>query len=143
MDYLRAAEISGAGMLAQKLRVEAAASNIANMTSTAASIAGLYRPLTVAMQPQVTSFAAAWRSAERSPASVVAQVVEQAQAKPRLVYEPGHPHADADGMVAYPGVDQVKEMMAVTNALRTYEANLAALQASKTMALKALEIGGQ
>lgn len=143
MDYFRAAEISASGMLAQKLRVEAAASNIANMTATGEAVADLYRPLTVVMQAQASRFAQAWGQANPMPVGVVAQLVEQKAASPRLVYEPGHPHADGQGMVRYPGVDQVKEMMTVTAALRAYEANLAALSASKTLAAKALEIGGQ
>lgn len=143
MDYFRAAEISASGMLAQKLRIEAAASNIANMTSTSQAVAELYRPLAVVMQPRAAGFASAWSRAGTAPTGVAAQVVEQGEVAPRVAYEPGHPHADSQGMVRYPGVDQVKEMMAVTTALRAYEANLAALNASKIMASRALEIGGQ
>jgi flagellar basal-body rod protein FlgC len=142
MDYFRAAEISGAGMLAQKIRIETAASNIANMTTSAKSVADAYRPLTVVMRPEATGFSAAWERSD-APASVTAQVVEQTMTKPRFVHEPGHPDADEAGMVAYPAIDHLKEMMTVMTALRSYEANLAALQASKTLALKALEIGGQ
>ncbi|MCW7540877.1 flagellar basal body rod protein FlgC [Aquabacterium sp. A7-Y] len=143
MDYFKAAEISGSGMVAQKMRIEAAAANIANMTSTGKAVADLYRPVTVVMQADSTRFQAAWGAAGPSPAVVSARVVEQPLVKPRVVHEPGHPDADANGMVSYPGVDHVREMMAVTSAMRAYEANLAALQATKTLALKALEIGGQ
>jgi flagellar basal-body rod protein FlgC len=70
-----------------------------------------------------------------------ATLVEQSGLATRMAYEPGHPHADAAGMVAYPAVDSTEEMMTVMTALRAYEANLAALQTTRTLAAKALEIG--
>jgi flagellar basal-body rod protein FlgC len=73
-----------------------------------------------------------------------AKVVEvrARNAAPRMVYEPGHPDADGKGFVAYPGVDPVGEMVNLISTLRAYEANVAAFNAAKTMALKALELGG-
>ena len=50
--------------------------------------------------------------------------------------------ADDKGMVALPGVDHVSEMVNLITALRAYEANVVAMNAAKTMAVKALEIGG-
>jgi len=58
------------------------------------------------------------------------------------VHEPGHPHADKSGMVRYPGVDHLSQMVSITEALRAYEANLAALQTARAMASRALDIGG-
>lgn len=142
MNYLNAAEISGAGMLAQKMRVEAAAANIANMHSSSPTAAGLFQPLTVAMRP-VPGFTQAWQRAEEGVASVTAHLTPQSDAATRSVHEPGHPDADASGMVRYPGVDHIREMVTVTQALRAYEANLSVFQASRVMAQKALEIGGQ
>ena len=55
--------------------------------------------------------------------------------------EPGHPQADVQGFVTYPGVDTATEMMTIMDAMRAYEANVAAMNASRTMAMKALEIG--
>jgi flagellar basal-body rod protein FlgC len=69
--------------------------------------------------------------------------VEAAQVAPRMVYEPGHPYADAQGMVAYPGVDHTTEMMNLNTALRAYEANVVAMNAARTMAARTLDIGGQ
>ncbi len=142
MNHLNAAEISGAGMLAQKMRIEAAAANIANMHSSSPTATGLFQPLTVAMRP-APGFTLAWQRAEDGIASVAAHVTPQSDAVPRAVYEPGHPDADSSGMVRYPGVDHIREMVTVTQALRAYEANLSVFQASKVMAQKALEIGGQ
>jgi len=62
---------------------------------------------------------------------------------PRMVYEPGHPHADTKGYVAYPGVDQSTQMVNMASALRAYEANVVAMNAARVMAARTLEIGGQ
>jgi flagellar basal-body rod protein FlgC len=60
----------------------------------------------------------------------------------RMVQDPGHPHADAQGYVRYPGVDQAAEMITAMTALRTYEANVAAMGFARAMAARALDIGG-
>ena len=70
----------------------------------------------------------------------VAEITSDTEAGPR-VYDPGNPDADADGYVTYPNVDIVVEMTNMLSATRSYEANLASVEASKRMALKALEIG--
>jgi len=143
MDYFKAAQVSAAGMLAQKTRIEAATANIANMHTSAASPADAYRPVTAVITPATSTFTQAMEPGTRLPPPVRVDIVSQNVVSPRLAYEPGHPHADATGMVAYPAVDHAGEMMTVLTALRAYEANLAALQATKTLAAKALEIGGQ
>ncbi len=141
MDYLKAIEISAAGMSAQQARVEAATLNLANMNTTAPRGGSGYQPVTAVISPVATSFSQAWESSGRVQIVPHATVVPQTGVTPRTVYEPGHPDADAAGMVTYPGVNHTQEMMTVMMALRAYEANLAALQATKTLAVKALEIG--
>jgi len=138
MDYLRAIEISAAGMAAQQARVEAATLNIANMNTTAPRGGSGYQPVTAIIQP---SFARAWDVGARTQIVPHAVVVPQTGMTPRAVYEPGHPDADSAGMVTYPGINHTQEMMTVMTALRAYEANLAALEATRTLAVKALEIG--
>jgi len=141
MDYLRAIEISAAGMAAQQARVEAATLNLANMNTTAPRGGSGYQPVTALIQPIATSFSRAWDVSARTQVVPHAAVVPQTGVTPRTVYEPGHPDADSAGMVTYPGINHTQEMMTVMTALRAYEANLAALQATKTLAVKALEIG--
>src|SRR5262249_2634074 len=140
MDHFRAAEISAAGMAAQKARIEAATLNLANMnTSTAPGTDG-YRPLKAVIHPTSVPFARAPHGAHYSMAPR-AELIAQTGVITRTAYEPGHPHADANGMVSYPAVDHTQEMMNVMTALRAYEANLAVLEVTKTLAAKALEIG--
>jgi len=141
MDYLKAIAISAAGMSAQQARVEAATLNLANMNTTAPRGGSGYQPVTAVISSVVTSFSRAWDGSARTQVAPRAALVPQTGVTPRTVYEPGHPDADPAGMVTYPGINHTREMMTVMTALRAYEANLAALQATKTLAVKALEIG--
>ena len=143
MDYFRTTEISAAGMAAQKARIEAATLNLANMNTSSAPGTPGYRPVMALIHAVSTPFAQALRGGAGSLLAPKAELVAQNTGPARIVYEPGHPHADANGMVAYPAVDSTQEMMTVMTALRAYEANLAALQATKTLAARALEIGAQ
>ena len=59
----------------------------------------------------------------------------------KLVYEPGHPDANADGYVSLPNVEVVTEMVNMISASRSYEANVTALNTTKSICMKALEIG--
>ncbi len=142
MDLFSSFAISSSGMAVEKMRLDVTALNIANVHSTRAGAGQLYQPLTVISKAKPGSFAAAFAGARN--AALGAQVVEvrATPVPPRLVYEPSHPDADAKGMVAYPGVNMVTEMTNVIAATRAYEANVAALNAARVMATKALEIGG-
>jgi len=141
MDYFKAIEISAAGMAAQQARVEAATLNLANINTTATRGSPLYQPVTAVITSAPTSFTQVLSGSSRPLVIPRATLVPQAGTTPRTVYEPGHPDADSAGMVAYPGIDHTREMMTVMTALRAYEANLAALQATKSLAVRALEIG--
>jgi flagellar basal-body rod protein FlgC len=141
MDYFKASEISAAGMNVQRARIEAAAMNLANLNSTALPGTPGYRPLTAVIRSDPKAFARALSPGVDPLPVVRAEVVTEIATATRLLYEPGHPHADETGYVLYPGIDQTKEMMSVMTALRGYEANLTVLQVTKALAAKALEIG--
>jgi flagellar basal-body rod protein FlgC len=85
-----------------------------------------------------SGFAALVNATLRAPeqASVV-----PTNAQPMKVYEPTNPNADASGYIRYPGIDQVTEMTQMMVSVRAYQADVAAFNTSKTLALKALEIG--
>ncbi|MDZ7835756.1 MAG: flagellar basal body rod protein FlgC [Alkalibacterium sp.] len=61
----------------------------------------------------------------------------------RLVYEPGHPDANEEGYVAFPNVDMADEMVDMMTAIRSYDANVTAINTSKDMLKRAMEIGGE
>jgi flagellar basal-body rod protein FlgC len=143
VDSFRAIEISAAGLTAEKARIEAATLNLANMNTSAAPGTAGYRPVTAVIRSVPTRFAQMLDGRPQTLALAKAEIVPQTGAALRTAYEPGHPDADAAGMVSYPAIDHTQEMMTVMTALRAYEANLTALQATRTLAAKALEIGGE
>jgi flagellar basal-body rod protein FlgC len=143
MDYNSAFHISASGMAVEKMRLEITAANIANMHSAAASADAVYRPLQVLTQAVPLGFARQFGQLVTASGGVRVAALAPQTVAARMVYEPGHPYADPKGFVAYPGVNHTAEMMNLNTALRAYEANLAALSAAKTMAARALDIGGK
>lgn len=143
-DYFSAFDISASGMDVQKMRVETVALNLANMNTTRTAAGGPYRPLHVVISERGggAAFHQAMDAARQrlELGAAVAELREEHLA-PRLVYEPGHPDADEKGFVAYPNINPVTQMMTLIESTRAYEANVRALNAAKTMALRALEIG--
>jgi flagellar basal-body rod protein FlgC len=143
MDYNAAFQISATGMQVEKLRLDVTAANIANMNSAAPSAAQAYSPQRVLAQAIPLRFDQQFDQAyEAAGGGVEVLGVAPQAVAPRMVYEPGHPYADAKGMVAYPAVNHTAEMVNLNLALRAYEANVAAMNAAKTMAARALDIGG-
>lgn len=139
MNYQQTFSISAAGMDVERLRVEVATLNLANAHTVAGTDGRLYQPLrVVSAASQQVLFASAMNAQLGGPTAWV----EPNQAAPRQVLDPGHPMADAKGFVAQPDVDPAAEMMTMMSALRSYEANVAAMNTARTMALKSLEIGG-
>jgi flagellar basal-body rod protein FlgC len=143
MDYNAAFQISASGMAVEKLRLDITAANIANMHNAATSAAEVYRPLRVVSQEVALNFSQQFGQLLALGGGTRVAAVEAQAVAPQMVYEPGHPYADAKGFVAYPGVNHTAEMMNLNTALRAYEANVVAMNAAKTMASRALDIGGQ
>ena len=142
MDYRAVFEIAAAGMSFEKRRVDIAALNLANMHSSVPAGQLPYAVQRVVAQPLQANFNRALGLAQ--PAVLPREVnLVAADLAPRLVHDPGHPHANAQGFVAYAPVDQATEMVSVSTALRAYEANVAVASTARAMAAKALELGGQ
>ena len=143
MDYLAAFAISGSGMAVERARLDVTAVNLANANSTRGPDGAMYRPLRVVsgvrVEPRFANLLGLFGT--QLGGAQVREVVP-VDLPARLVHDPGHPDADANGFVAYPGMNPVLEMVNLMVAVRGYEANLVALNAAKTMALRALDIGG-
>lgn len=135
MDYSQTFAISSIGMTVERTRVEVAALNLANANSVAGPDGSIYKPM------RVVAHATFARSVEQGLNAPLVQI-QPTEHAPRSVYEPGHPMADARGFVTYAGVDAATEMVTMMGAMRSYEANVAAMNTARSMALKALEIGG-
>jgi flagellar basal-body rod protein FlgC len=145
MNFLNALRTSSTGLSAQRLRMNLIASNLANVNTTRTSEGGPYRRKDVifAAESSAVSFNDVMRSQMGSGLSgVKVQGVINDPRPPVMKYDPTHPDANKDGYVALPNVNIVEEMVNMISATRSYEANVAAIKATKSMALKALEIGG-
>ncbi len=146
MGYQQTFAISAAGMDVQRLRVDVAAFNLANAQTALAAGETAFQPMRVIAR--ATSPHAEAQSANAFPDQVnrlltmPSATVEPTNQLPRRALDPGHPLADAQGYVSYPAVDTTTEMMTLMSAMRSYEANVSAMNASRAMALKALDIGG-
>jgi flagellar basal-body rod protein FlgC len=144
MDYLKSIKISASGLAAQRKRMDAIASNIANAQTTKTAEGGPYRPKEVVFgsEPARRSFSEILEGEiGETTQTVHATEVVSVDTPPILKYEPHHPDANSDGYVAYPNINVMKEMANMISASRAYEANMSAIGISKQMAMKALDIG--
>lgn len=144
-DFLTGMRISGSGMAAQRMRMNTISSNIANINTTQTPEGGPYRRKDIVFEamPDGKSFGEVLSSTDPKAQYSRVQVVDVLPdtKAPILKYEPNHPDANEEGYVAYPNINLMEEMTNMIQATRSYEANVSALQASKDMALSALEIG--
>lgn len=144
MDLLSSLKISASGLAANRKRMNAISSNIANAQTTRTAEGGPYRKKEVAFgsEPVRDSFADVLEGEIGAQAqSVHATEVVSTDRPPILKYEPNHPDANENGYVAYPNISVVEEMANMMQATRSYEANINALNVTKQMANKALELG--
>ncbi|WP_298272644.1 flagellar basal body rod protein FlgC [Geobacter sp.] len=146
MDFFSAMQISSSALSAERTRMNLISSNLANANSTKTAEGGPYKrkdAVFAATQVGETFRSAFDRMRRGAPEGVeVTQIIED-QNPPRLQYDPTHPDANAQGYVALPNVNVVEEMADMIAATRAYEANVTAVQAAKSMAMKTLEIGSK
>lgn len=144
MDFSTGMRISASGLTANRLRMNTISSNIANVNTTRTPEGGPYRRKDVVFEamPDARNFGEILTSApdQKSQRVQVTDVLVDRKA-PMLKYEPDHPDANDDGYVAYPNINLMEEMTNMIQATRSYEANVSAMQATKDMAMTALEIG--
>ncbi|TMA65664.1 MAG: flagellar basal body rod protein FlgC [Deltaproteobacteria bacterium] len=146
MDLTGTLAISGSALSAERLRLDTIASNLANASTTRTPEGGPYRRRNVvfAAEPLENDFGETLASLAEQGAHegvTVTDVVED-RTPPRMVFDPSHPDANADGYVAYPNVDPMAETIDLMAATRAYEANVQVVNATRRMAEAALGIGG-
>lgn len=140
---------SASGLTAQRLRMDVVSSNIANAQTTRATVneAGEYEPYKrklVTMAPSNQGFKTFLNQAiDKSGNSQGVKVtgITEDQEPFKMTYDPIHPDANEAGYVQLPNVDPLKEMVDLMSVTRSYEANVTSLNATKSMLMKALEIG--
>jgi flagellar basal-body rod protein FlgC len=148
MDMMDGLAVSVSGLDAQRRRLNVIASNLANAQSTHTPGGGPYKRRDVVFRsaPVSSDFQQTFRRVADGPTAralegvSVARVIEDS--KPgQLIYDPHHPDADAKGFVRLPNVNVMEEMVNMIGASRAYEANVQAINATRAMWNKALEIG--
>lgn len=156
-------KISGSGMSVQRRKMNVVAENIANAETTSTEEGGPYRrrrlevesadekmpfqtvlknsqaTLTRTRRKHIAGFPSRLERQELVAVANGKEVSEGAESF-KLVYDPSHPEADADGYVKMPDIEIINEMVDMMSANRAYEANAMAVSASKEMLKNALEI---
>ncbi len=139
MDLLDTFRISGAGLVAERVRLQAVASNLANARTTRTAEGGPYQRRSPVFE--AAPLGVFGDRLERELSTVEVSEVRVAQSPGRRVFEPGHPDADPDGYVTYPDIDVMQEMVDMMTSSRAYEANLNVLETTRNLALRALDLG--
>jgi len=137
-------DVVGQALSVQQARLEVVSSNLANAQTTRTPEGGPYRRRDVMLAETLPrdGFGAILGDSFSSPVrSVRVSGVRRDPAEPRLVYDPSHPDADAQGYVAYPNINSVEEMVNLITVMRSYQANIAAFSALRDMAMRTLNIG--
>jgi flagellar basal-body rod protein FlgC len=145
MDLFKAMEVTASGLNAERSRMNTIASNLANAKTTRTAEGGPYKRLDPVFQavPMATKFEdLVGEKAAQATSSVKVQEIRQDDSPPQMVFDPGHPDADASGYVAMPNVNVVQEMVNMITASRAYESGVTVMQTVKGMARSALNIGG-
>ena len=139
MAFLSSLDISASALTAQRMRMDVISENIANADTTRTANGEPYRRRVSVLTEQPLTFSSVLRKATGGGVEV-SQITED-MSDFNYVYDPDHPDADANGYVAKPNVDTTEEIIDMMSATRSYEANVTALNATKSIAMKALEIG--
>jgi flagellar basal-body rod protein FlgC len=146
MGYFSSLDVSASALTAQRLRMDVISQNIANANSTRTENGQPYRRKIALFQEReaAQSFSdelGKALSGEKIGNGVrVSEIIED-QSDYKRVYDPAHPDADEKGYVRMPNVDVITEMVNMISSNRAYEANITAVNTTKNIAAKALEIG--
>ena len=145
MNLFRVLEISGSALLAERIRAEVTAANLANAETTRTETGGPYQRMNVVFGARPVGFQsfngmmlASLADLHAEDVRVVSLVADNTP--PTRRYEPGHPDADKDGYVAYPAINPAEEMVNLMGAARAYEMNASAVASTKNMIQAAITI---
>lgn len=140
MSLFSAMSVSASGMAAQRTRAELLVENLANAETTRTPEGGPYRrkDAVFASQPMANSFASLFQSHLQE--GVAVQEISVDMRDPERRYLPGHPDAGADGYVAFPRSNAAEDMVDLTGAARSFEANVSAIAAVKDMIMRSIDL---
>lgn len=146
MGLMQSLRTSTSALMAQRVRMDLIANNVANMNTTRTADGGPYRRQAVTFREQgravpFRDFLGHATGAGNGKGGVEVGGITVDAAPPRRVHDPSHPDADTDGYVLLPNIDVVTEMTDLIGANRAYDASVTVLNATKALALSALRIG--
>ncbi|MGG3572089.1 flagellar basal body rod protein FlgC [Bacillus gobiensis] len=148
MTIFNQMNISASALTAQRVRMDVISSNLANADSTRAKMVDgewqPYRRKMVETEAKGESFSSVLNSAmknNQAGGGVRVSGITEDETPFKEIYDPSHPDANDEGYVQLPNVDPLKEMVDLMSSTRSYEANVTAMNATKGMLMKALEIG--
>ena len=137
MNIVSTMELSASGLTAQRQRLNVIAENLANAQVTRTPRGGPYLRKNVVLETRPQED---FGSLMETPSKVAVTNIVETNEGLTQEYNPSHPDANEAGMVTWPNVNPVTEMVSLVQASRAFDANVAAFRAGKTMALKALDI---
>ncbi len=144
MNFMTALEIGASGLKAQREYLNVVSMNMANSRTTRTEDGGPYRRKSVAMEssPLLSPFDSVMNQEQNKMLRGVTVRGVVSDTRPfKEVFEPNHPDADAKGIVRYPDINVVEEMVNMITISKSYEANAQAVDAAKRMFNRALRIG--
>ncbi|MEJ7617336.1 MAG: flagellar basal body rod protein FlgC [Pyrinomonadaceae bacterium] len=147
MSLMNVYQISSQGMSAQRERLEAAATNLANANTTRTAAGGPYRRRDVILESVSSAsaldapFGTEMGMSAREPDGVQSRTLVSESAEGIKRHLPGHPDADANGYVTMPDVDSLEETVNLMSAARAFEANVTAFNTAKELARASLKLG--
>jgi flagellar basal-body rod protein FlgC len=141
MKALSALRISASGLAAERLRMDTIASNVANVSTTRGENGKPYVRKIAVFEENLNTAINEKEHPEKRLLGVKAAGIIEDPSPLKKVYDPSNPDADAEGYVTMPNVNILNEMADMIAATRSYEANVSAITAEKSMFSKALEIG--
>lgn len=145
MSIFHSMQINASGLSLERFKLDTISTNIANVNTTRTEDGeGPYIKQRVEFEENFKRVNSAF-SNDTNVKSAGVQItgVDADEENVRVVFEPNHPDADEEGYVVYPNVDMADEMVDMMTAIRTYDANVTAINSSKDMLKRALEIGRQ
>lgn len=133
MDLIPGIQISADALAAQKLQMRLISENIANAQTTQGPNGKPYQRKTAVFETYLNE--------AEGVKSVRVKTIKTDKTQGDFVYNPGHPHANKQGMVQMPNVKISQETVDMMVASRAYEANLKAFKIMQGMAQKTLQLG--
>ena len=140
MSLFSAMAVSASGMAAQRTRAELLVENLANAETTRTPEGGPYRrkDAVFASEPVSTSFSSLFDSHLQE--GVAVQEISVDTSDPDRRYLPGHPDAGPDGYVAFPRMNPAEDLVDLSGAARSFEANVAAISSVKDMIMRSIDL---